>query len=155
MLERKDALRAVWHPDRFLQEGTGDGSELRADDAATLDVDKLTAAIRSDKWWFYSEMLVHLHALSNDFSSWAEGCECHGFLRPSRRDSPWRPVYSPAAEQLRIARSMLGLSASDGGDGSSFLCPMAGRRAPDLACVFHTLTYGTECHLPWDLGINA
>lgn len=82
-------------------------------------------------------MLVQLHSVSDDFCSWAEGCDCHAFLRPHRRQNSFsrqRAEYSLEAEQLKAARSVLGLSAADGGDGVSFVCPMAGRRAPDLAC---------------------
>ena len=43
-------------------------------------------------------------------------------------------VRSQEAEHLNAARRLLGLSASDGGDGFGFLCPLAGRRAPELAC---------------------
>ena len=133
IIDKKQALQAVWNPARFK----GDGDELREGDADSLNIECLTNSIRSPRWWYYADMLLSLHTISDSFSSWAEGCECHGWLNPLPSEPGMlrrRREFSFEAEQLRVARSMLGLCATDGGDGDAFLCPMAGRRAADLAC---------------------
>ena len=56
------------------------------------------------------------------------------FYSVKQRGSSALEKESPAAERLALARRALGLTAAHGGDGIGCLCPLAGRRAPDLAC---------------------
>ena len=68
---REGALRTRWNLQRFLKDGEESKSFLACD-----------RAIRSPYFWCYLKMVILLHGLVNDLSSWAEGCECHNFERP-------------------------------------------------------------------------
>ena len=143
ILSLRGALRTIWNPQLFGgNEDPGRPEREQAEGEAgqeTLNVDTITACIRSKKWWLQLEAVSELNRLAEDFASWAEGCECHGWLRPVHAHAG--PVhlrrqaqFSQEAEQLLAARTMLGLKGASGGDGANFVCPLAGRRAPDLAC---------------------
>ena len=130
VLELKCPLQSVWCPQKFSH-----GSDLRPADQDHLNMDTLTTAIRSPKWWFYSDMILKLNMFSKDFASWAEGCHCHGWLSTVKTSGAHRgKMQQPSEEacQLHTAREMLRLQ-SGVGDGFHFRCPMAGRRAPELA----------------------
>ncbi|CAE7825398.1 SHE10 [Symbiodinium sp. CCMP2456] len=137
ILSLRSALRAIWHPSLFghtqNEEDQGGGGRERE----PLQLDDITAAVRCKKWWLQLEVVYQLNHFGDEFSSWAEGCQCHGWLRPTASSAPHmrkQVVRSQEAEHLNAARHLLGLSASNGGDGFEFLCPLAGRRAPELAC---------------------
>ena len=142
-LSCKNALQAVWSPALFKSNDSSQQDDGRGDDSA-LNVDVITRAIQSKKFWLQCEVVLSLNQVAADFASWAEGCECHNWLRPLPSRGPaqvvdarkaWRRrEYSEEAEQLAAARAFMGLSTADGGDGSGFVCPMAGCRAPELAC---------------------
>ena len=135
ILDCQFALQTVWRPDKFMQRGGEEGSALHESDSQLLNIEALTGAIESGKWWFFSHMILTLHLFSKEFSSWAEGCACHGWLRPSKPSNfsrRGRSELSEEAKQLESARKMLGVNAAST-DGPRYLCPLAGRRAPELA----------------------
>lgn len=115
----------------------GEAGDANGEDSDRLDVALLTTTIRSEWWWFYAQMILRLNSFSSDFSSWCEGCECHFWLKPkyvqSHAGGRSRAVYSDECEQLRAARKSQGFQSGHG-DGPEFSpCPLAGRRAPQLA----------------------
>ena len=136
-LEVKNSLRLVWDKGRFMGEAPGsedDASrrQLQESDKDTLKVDMLTKAIKSPKWWCYTEMLALLHDVQVDCSHWAESCPCHSWLSPIGKVSK-RFIYSDAADKLQNCRLLQGLERSHL-DGVRYSpCPMAGKRAPELA----------------------
>ena len=68
--------------------------------------------------------------------SWTEGCACHDWLQSIARDANHKPIFSRAAQSLISAREQAGYkrgAADQGADGPHFLCPMRGKRAPELA----------------------
>ena len=119
-----------------MNDGAGEPPENpRHEDGC--DASLLTQTIRSEKWWFFSEMLLRLHNFSHDFATWAEGCPCHFWLRPERHEPQSggrvRSEHSEACQNLRVIRRMKGLRPGEG-DGPEFTsCPLGGRRAPELA----------------------
>ena len=131
ILSLKHALQAVWNPGLFAKK-TDDRGEEEKD---TLNLDTLTSAIQSSKWWLQSELVLELNCLGKDFSAWAEGCDCHAWLRATNVAEAYerkRSVHSYEAQQLEAAMSSQGLSRD--GDGAGFVCPLAGRRSAHLAC---------------------
>ena len=111
LLSLRAALQAVWNPSLV------ENKHRREDDIQQKDENDDGEA--------------------DEFSCWAEGCECHGFLRASNLAAPHmrkQSRHSPEAEELMLARCAVGLTTAHGGDGVGHLCPLAGRRAPDLAC---------------------
>lgn len=117
-------LGMIWSKAKF-EVGRNDQDEERNDDAV-LDLDLVTAAVTSPSWFAYGQMILHLHEIANSISGWGSGCACHEWLRPHKQssDSPWESALS-------AVRQSLGLES--GLDGLSFQCPLAGKRAPELA----------------------
>ena len=140
LLSLRTALQAVWNPSLFENKHSREDDIQQKDendDGEALNLDAITQAIRSSKWWLQTEAVYRLNACADEFSCWAEGCECHGFLFASNLAAPHmhkQSRRSPEAEELMLARCALGLPTAHGGDGVGHLCPLAGRRAPDLAC---------------------
>ena len=140
LLSLRAALQAVWNPSLFENKHSREDDIQQKDendDGEALNLDAITQAIRSSKWWLQTEAVYRLNACADEFSCWAEGCECHGFLFASNLAAPHmhkQSRRSPEAEELMLARCALGLTTAHGGDGVGHLCPLAGRRAPDLAC---------------------
>ena len=135
VLSVRSAIQAIWNPAVF---GKGESEEReRTEGADALNVDTITEAVRSKKWWLQTQLVLDFHKFGEGFSSWAEGCECHGFLRPVDTGDVHlrrKTKASTEAAELRAARGRLGLASSHEGDGVGFTCPLAGCRAPDLAC---------------------
>lgn len=117
------------------------------DDIDGQSLELLTTTIRDNKWWGYAMMVHTLNGLSKAFTSWAEGCSCHGWLRPSKCAGlhNQKKQHSEEAMALEKCRRNLGFSAGEG-DGVHFIpCPMAGLRAMELASggineLFETLS---------------
>ena len=137
ILSLRNALQATWSPGLFGQR-EDENRESEADRGEEgFNLDAVTEAVNSKKWWLQTEVVSQLNQFADEFSSWAEGCECHAWLRASNSAAPHarrQARLSPEAEELMFARRSLGLSLADGGDGVGHLCPIAGRRAPELAC---------------------
>ena len=96
----------------------------------TKSIDVLTKTIRDEKFWAYATMVHTLNSLSEEFTSWAGGCPCHGWLHPAREQG--RAQHSVEAGSLQACRTHLGLPPHEG-DGIHVLpCPMAGLRAMEL-----------------------
>ena len=131
VLSLKYPLQAVWNPALFAKKGDARSEE----EQESLNLDILTSAIESNKWWLQSELVLQLNSLGKDPSAWAEGCDCHAWLRPTNAAEEYerkRFVHSHEAQQLQAAMSSQGLSRD--GDGDGFVCPLAGRRSAHLAC---------------------
>ena len=79
--------------------------------------------------WGYLAMLVKLHRLVASVLTWAESCRCHGWLRRLTTDDR-STLYSEHAQRLIDCLRRLGTA---GGDGPHFKCPLAGKRAVELA----------------------
>lgn len=73
-----------------------------------------------------------------DFGRWAEGCDCHSWLRrlPTEAFEKTGATHSMAAELLMTCRHHLGINPrSFCFDGVHMgPCPLAGKRAVELAC---------------------
>ena len=121
-------LSIVWNKAKFL----GNSSEEQNLENAnagddTLDLDVVTAAVQSPFWLAYGHMILQLHEVANHVSAWGSGCKCHEWLRKSKdvpTTNPWEDVLLDTAETLGLEKLA---------DGSSFQCPLAGKRAPEIA----------------------
>ena len=88
ILSLRTALEAVWNPALFQQKSDDnqqqqDGHAGAGREAVTVSVDAITQAIQSKKWWLQTEAVCQMNTFADAFASWAEGCECHAWLRPS------------------------------------------------------------------------
>ena len=162
ILRAEPILRGCWDPVKFRAAGeVGSRPARRNDDAADdpdgerLDISAVTKAIRDGRFWAYAAMVEVLHTWVASVSSWAEGCACHDWLAPTSSCKPLR--YSMAADELTAIRHALGLDGlrraaaaeaedkAGPADGIKYsLCPMAGKRALDLATcrledIFHRI----------------
>ena len=107
---------------------------MEKEDQENLNLDVLTTAIRSPWWWGYAHMLSSLHQWTADLESWVESCPCHQFLRPMRDPILMgRTLLGDAARTVEEGRAACGLTRGPATDGTSFSCPMRGKRAPELA----------------------
>ena len=125
-------LSLVWNPDKFLgrtqevdAEAAHDGDESGVK-GEPLDVESVTAAVRSDDWKVYGQMLLRLHEIGNFMSSWGSGCPCHEWLLASDESGRNRQ-----AETLHA--TLRSLSMPENSDGLPRTCILAGKRAPELA----------------------
>ena len=95
-----------------------------------LNLGLLTSMIRSKRWWCYAIMVRILDGFGSDFVSWAEACDCHGWLQPTRSRAEDGHEHAPEAVALKVARLDLHLPHGVG-DGIDFgPCLLAGCRAP-------------------------
>ena len=125
-LERKVALEAAWDAGRFTKVEEGDnankyGARFRKMQDGALNVTLITKTIRDPNWWAFGAMLECLHAAVEDLAAWAERCPCHGWIQE---------LGECEADRLRALLRKLGI---DLGDTQSFVCPLAGMRAPEFA----------------------
>ena len=124
ILDREVPLRQHWSLARVNLDGALDGPEAaegghdgndnednprRGADVATVD-----AAIRCPFFWAYAHMMELLACCSELLCRWLEGCACHGphVLDVTQFDRPRRGRHKAEGEKA---------------------CPMAGRRAAELA----------------------
>ena len=137
LMKCKAVLQAAWSQEKF---GHIDGQRQQAHEQAgegeaagtDLDVNVVTSAVRSNKFWLYSSMLLHLHSISDDLSAWFEGCPCHPpELFPGRRQAPERDDEEHAfpSEHFAVACQSAGLPCEQARN-----CPLAGQRSTELAC---------------------
>ena len=120
-LRVKPVLQAVWSKERFLQVD-GANNEL----PEGLDVNVLSDAIRSEKFWGYTCMLSALHGLAEGISSWFEGCSCHSPLfQEQRGHAPQAPLFR---ETFHVACRVAGVPPEQHEN-----CPLAGQRSAELA----------------------
>ena len=128
VLRVKPVLQAVWSKERFLQvDGAGN------EQPEGLDVNVLSDAIRSEKFWgysCYSCMLSALHGLAEGISSWFEGCSCHSPLfrtQPGQQHAP--ALGTPSLiDAFRVA-----CNAANVPPEKLENCPLAGQRSAELA----------------------
>lgn len=135
LLPLQTALRSTWDPEKFLRKEDDldpNPSEPRPAAPDSCNLPAVTAAIRSSLFWSYSHMLFTLNDIAGHFAAWVEGCDCHAWLRPSQSGSG-AVQLSPCARRLKVVRTHLGLPSGGIGDGPGFVCPLAGKRAPELA----------------------
>lgn len=145
VLPLRHVLQATWNPTRFLGEHftaqRPDSHDAADAQHSLLDTRQLTETIRSNMWWSYSEMLQLVNTVSSQLLSWVEGCSCHGWLQKQHNT---RQITS-TAKQLDLHRAVLNLPPGVG-DGSAFgPCPMAGKRAPELARGFLQTEFAALC----------
>lgn len=121
VLEKRQALQAVWDPKKFLQ-----GEALGGSEDDRLEVPTVTETIRSKQWWAYSGMLLKLHELANSLSSWGSGCYCHDWLRVPSGEGPIADM-----EKFHQIREQMGINTAN--DGVEYPCMMRGKRVVELA----------------------
>ena len=149
-------LKLVWNAEKFQKQNRSGGDPLEDsadqaeqeedEDMKVLKVGDITSALRSDFWLAYAHMLLSLHEIGNRISSWASGCPCHGWLQA-------KPNAGPGVENhwdvyLREIVRARGLPLQE--DGAAFSCPMAGKRAPELAsgCLTEILNSTADAKKP-------
>ena len=138
MLALYKPLKLIWSARKFQQdegpvqveeEAGGDPAGGQDGDMKSLKVADITFALGSPYWLAYSHMLLNLHEVANRVSSWGSGCPCHGWLRT-------KASAGPGAENdwdIFLRGTLKDHSLPLHGDGADFACPMAGKRAPELA----------------------
>jgi len=84
LLELQYPLVAFWNSLAF-NGGDGEGNMAfvlvgaGAEHDDELDINKLSATIKSKFWWSYAAFLCQMHTACDRISSWAESCPCHSF----------------------------------------------------------------------------
>ena len=136
ILSLKDVLKTVWNPSRFNK---GEGQKAMADHAEPFDSDAVTKAIKSSWWWVYAEMVYQLNLCVTEFGGWLEGCSCHSWLQKhkgpliSGAGDEHDSGFSKVAVALEQCRQEMGLQPGKGDSTRYGLCPLAGKRAVELA----------------------
>ena len=106
-------LRVVWdatkYGDRAQREPEDGDQAANKAGAAAFDLQLITASMRDNLFFCYMSLLLQVDALPEKVSRWAEGCSCH--------------------ELIMVGKSPFRRSTLLGGHP----CPMAGKRAPELA----------------------
>ena len=129
-------LQALWDPVKLSAKSSNNQKTLDENDLTALNMQALTAAVRSTKWWVFTMMLACLHRFVQNMCSWAEDCPCHDWLRPRTTCSNKEQEYSTEARALEQTRIDMGLNDNSKvrRDGVGYgPCPMAGMRAVQLA----------------------
>ncbi|CAE7204740.1 unnamed protein product [Symbiodinium sp. CCMP2592] len=128
LMKTKAVLQAAWSAENFSrQDESGMDSEL--------DVNAVTAAIRSDKFWLYSSMLLQLHAVAEDIASWFEGCPCHPPVLFHAPEHGARTLDSLDAFEDVLPSEHFPLAVEAAGLPREHVqkCPLAGQRSTELA----------------------
>lgn len=112
-----NALRSAWDARKY-EGGQGDGAdpgEARVPGGAgPFNPEALPACLNCPKFAAYVVLVCKMEGLPEQLASWAEGCACH----------------ESVCKGLSQYRRQLLLKAHFGPPG---ICPMAGKRAPELA----------------------
>eukprot|EP00971_Amphidinium_carterae_P349792 6491228-Amphidinium_carterae.1 len=116
-------IQRVWSKERFLSEArdgqTPNAADIKDDNGVRLDLDVVDTAINGTFFWLYLEMLVgSLATVVDKISDWFSSCPCHADSGKTQDD---------ITKKLRKAWSFRF------GTSNSVVCPMAGKRAPELA----------------------
>ena len=99
-----------------------------------VDPDVCTAAIHSDLFWAYSRMLMCMHTILHDVSTWCEGCACHQQPGLGELQLQSSVVSSKGEENdLSIGKGYAELLGSHANKVMHASCPMRGRRSAELA----------------------
>ena len=119
-------LRCVWDAQRFQSshsggmDGDGDGGAggvpAAPAGAGAFDPNALSQCLQSAKFAAYVCLVRQIEQCPEELASWAEGCYCH------------EKVLQDLSLYKR--REILNLHYESAG---TFVCPMAGKRAPELA----------------------
>eukprot|EP00971_Amphidinium_carterae_P204819 4064859-Amphidinium_carterae.1 len=116
-------IQNVWSKARFLAEArdgqTPDAVEIKDDYGVRLDLDVVDTAIRGSFFWLYLEMLVECLAnVVDKISDWFSSCPCHA---------------ESGKTQDEITKKLRRAWKFKFGTSTAVVCPMAGKRAPELA----------------------
>ena len=137
-------LKLVWSAVKFLageeqvlleedavDQGRGGAGrdDAHDEDMATLRTQDITKALQNPFWLAYAHMILAVHDVGNRISSWGSGCACHEWLQPKANAGPgtqneWDQYLAELHREHGLPYDL---------DGSCFACPMAGKRAPELA----------------------
>ena len=120
LLPLQSVLQSRWDPKRYGGEiSVDEGGETmeRGEDPPNLAV--LTAAIQSDFFWGFATMCQQLQVVLDGFRGWVESCPCHsqaGGISDTleRSTKRWQRIMGNESTMWRT-------------------CPLAGRRAPEMA----------------------
>ena len=130
LMPLREPLRACWHETSFARRSVA----VSVGEQNKLEIRLVTSTIQSDHWWAYGAMLLALNGWAATISSWCEGCPCHHWLRSQVLESQV-PMPEGAVERFMQIRNQVLLGvALLGCDGPDMICPMAGRRAVEVAC---------------------
>ncbi|CAE7233185.1 unnamed protein product [Symbiodinium sp. KB8] len=124
-------LRSVWDPQRFEQGGVDvDGGPLSSAPAgaAAFDPHALTRCLQSAKFAAYVVLVARLDQCPEELVSWAEACYCHECILQGLKQHQKHQV-------LKEHFAAVG--------GCS--CPMAGKRAPELAAGHLETVFNEMC----------
>ena len=114
-------LARVWNKQRYTQNVDGGGEE-KSDDGL-FDLDKFGASLRSPLFWLELDTVLAVEGIVLNLAAWSESCPCHW---------AWLGQMS-RRERERYMSSFLDFHGRD-------VCPLAGRRAPELAAnQLHTV----------------
>ena len=110
LLRREEALKEGWDADQFGASGPD-----------------VTSAVHSDLFWAYSKFLHLIVGMVDSQSEWCEGCSCHEL---------WGRHKPHSARKAYLTDRLKGFGMEhkkNGGPAKPAMCPLKGRRAPDLA----------------------
>ena len=145
LLQLYRPLRIIWSPGKFQGSdpevpvnADGDGNaEAHGDhvgattggDSETLRIGDITKALQSPFWHVYAHMILAVHDVGNRISAWGSGCACHEWLQPKANAGPgiensWDIYLAALHREHNLPYDV---------EGASLSCPLAGKRAPELA----------------------
>ena len=134
MKQRRKAL-TTFDKSKFMKGRTAAHDEELGGD---FDKNLVHQATHSEYFWACTDFLLKLHEVPAGLRAWAESCPCHWFLQAKRVDVGG-DESSEGYKDWMIAQEYLdhlrGAAPDDlkQFDGLAFTCPMAGKRALEVA----------------------
>ena len=138
LLQLYRPLRIVWSASKFQgsdpqvpvnAEGDSNAEASAGGNSETLRIGDITKALQSPFWFAYAHMILAVRDVGNRISAWGSGCACHEWLQPKANAGPgiensWDIYLAALHREHRLPYDL---------EGASLSCPLAGKRAPELA----------------------
>ena len=126
LLKREVVIRASWNQQAF-QTGVAEEKAAKKSTGVRLNLDQVSEACASEFFWRYLDMIAnHVGDLGEELTSWFSRCPCHCGLGGSQ-----------AAVSRKLKAYMKDHLAEKEKRSGVLQCPMAGKRAPEVALGRH------------------
>ena len=124
---------------QVLQEAEDMESSHARQRLGRLDIHLTHAAIHDGLFWNFAKVLAMLHQSLLDLGGWMEACPCHQ-AQQSFGKADWA-LLQAIRDDLSVTEHAC--------DSSSFVCPLAGLRAAEMAAGDWRETFASLAELRW------
>ena len=125
ILELEAKIKHAWDPGKY---GDDNARQHDKQEGTVFSKEAVTHVIRDNFFWAYLHMCSSLHLAIEQLMWWSENCPCH----PNEAQPGESRIARSHREKTEFAR----LIAKMGSSWASIfnICPMKGKRAPEIAC---------------------